>query len=335
MRTRIALGIAFTFCWSVALRADFSYQQTSKITGGALAGAMKVVGVFSKQAREPVESTVIVKGDRMATISPQSASIIDLQKETVTQIDFHRKTYSVMTFAQLADLMKQMDEQMKSEKGKPVQNLTFKASVRRTGETKSVGGVDTHEAILKIEMIGTDEKTGEPVTAMVITTDMWLAKPVAGYEEIRDFHRRMAQKLSWAPNMGMMSQPGMARGMAELGKEMSKLDGMPILQLVSMGGPESGQAAGQPEAAPQPTPQAQEEKPSGGMLGRLAGGRFGGFGHKKNQDQDQQQQGPPPGGGVLMEMTTELSGFSTDAVDASKFEIPAGFKEVEARTGRR
>jgi hypothetical protein len=31
-----------------------------------------------------------------------------------------------------------------------------------------------------------------------------------------------------------------------------------------------------------------------------------------------------------MEMTTELSGFSSGAVDASKFEVPAGFKQVES-----
>ena len=47
------------------LLADFSYEQTSKITGGAIAGMMKVVGAFSRQAREPIRSTVAVKGDRM------------------------------------------------------------------------------------------------------------------------------------------------------------------------------------------------------------------------------------------------------------------------------
>jgi hypothetical protein len=31
-----------------------------------------------------------------------------------------------------------------------------------------------------------------------------------------------------------------------------------------------------------------------------------------------------------MEMTTELSGFSSAPVDPSKFEVPAGFKQVES-----
>ena len=47
------------------LSADFSYQETSKITGGAMAAMMNVAGIFSKNAREPIVSTVAVKGDRM------------------------------------------------------------------------------------------------------------------------------------------------------------------------------------------------------------------------------------------------------------------------------
>ena len=36
------------------------------------------------------------------------------------------------------------------------------------------------------------------------------------------------------------------------------------------------------------------------------------------------------GPGALIEMTTEMSGFSAAAVDASQFEVPAGFKKVES-----
>src|SRR5689334_14051396 len=42
------------------LLADFTYQETSTITGGAVMSMLKVVGVFSKQAREPIVSTISV-----------------------------------------------------------------------------------------------------------------------------------------------------------------------------------------------------------------------------------------------------------------------------------
>src|SRR5271169_512568 len=92
MRTRMALGIAMILWSGTTLLADFSYQTNSKITGGMMASAMKVAGVVSKQAREPIESTVMVKGDRMATVSAHAAHIIDLKSETMTEVNFDKKT---------------------------------------------------------------------------------------------------------------------------------------------------------------------------------------------------------------------------------------------------
>ena len=85
--------------------ADFSYEETSKITGGMMAGMMKFAGAFSKQAREPIVTTVAVKGDRMMHGSQHNASVIDLGKETITSINFDKKQYSVMTFEQMKQMM--------------------------------------------------------------------------------------------------------------------------------------------------------------------------------------------------------------------------------------
>jgi hypothetical protein len=35
--------------------------------------------------------------------------------------------------------------------------------------------------------------------------------------------------------------------------------------------------------------------------------------------------------GIAVEITTEWSAFSTEAVDASKFEVPAGFKQLRKK----
>src|SRR5579862_3709255 len=83
------------------LLGDFSYEQTSKITGGVVASMMKVAGAFSKQAREPIHNTVSVKGDRMWHGNDQRGQVIDLAKETITTVDFQKKTWSVMTFAEM------------------------------------------------------------------------------------------------------------------------------------------------------------------------------------------------------------------------------------------
>ena len=56
----IIAGIMVVPCST--LLADFTYEETSAITGGALAGMLKVVGVFSKQAREPIPGSSLRAG---------------------------------------------------------------------------------------------------------------------------------------------------------------------------------------------------------------------------------------------------------------------------------
>jgi hypothetical protein len=48
---------------------------------------------------------------------------------------------------------------------------------------------------------------------------------------------------------------------------------------------------------------------------------------KEEQEKAQVQQGPK----TVLEMTTETQSISTSGVDASLFEIPAGYKKVEMR----
>jgi hypothetical protein len=314
---------------------DFSYEETSKVTGGMMAGVIKVAGAFSKQAREPMVSTVAVKGDRMVHWSQHHASIIDLNRETITDVNLDKKQYSVLTFAQMKQAMEEMSQKMKSSPDAQRADVHFKVSAKDTGEKKAIAGFDTHEMILTMEMEGTDQQTGNK-GGMVITSDMWLAPKMAGYSEIADFYKRMSQKLDWTPSgMGILgSRPDMVKGMAELNKEGAKLNGVPVLQVVKMGAHAEGQPQnGQAAQAPQQQDQ-QADKPS---IGSILGGHLGGLGRKK-KDQDQAQSGGEGGAapqgsgdasGSLMEMTMEMSGFSSAPVDGSRFEVPAGFKQVE------
>lgn len=319
--------------------ADFSYQETTKITGGALMSAMKAVGVFSKQARqanEPIQSTVAVKGDRMVNRSAMHATIIDLASQTITNIDLEKKTYSVMTFEQMKQMLEQMQQNMQKKRPDGDQTeMKFKVSADNTGQTKLINGFDAKELILKMEMEGTDQKSGQ-TGSMVVTADTWIAPSVPGYSEVRDFHRRMAEKLHWTPNGNMfMNRPDVAEGMAEVYKESAKLDGMPVFQTTTMGAAGTAPADG---SNPQPAAQqAPADKPSvGSSLGSALGGKFG-LGRKKSQDSQAQAPASSSGGsasGALLVMTTEMTDFSGNAVDASQFEVPAGFQKIEPQMPR-
>ena len=325
---------------ALQLPADFTYRETTTITGGAMLNMMKVVGVFSKQAREPVQSTVSVKDDRMVHRTQQQATVIDLAAQTVTTIDLQRKTYTVMTFEEFRQMMEQMSQKMQKSQSQGGQ-MEFKISTKDTGNTKEIAGYQAKELVLRMEMQATDQKSGQQ-GSMVISSDIWLAPSVTGYQEVRAFYTRMGEKLAFNPGGGMfMSSPEASRNMGELYKEIGKLDGIPVLQTISMGGmgqPGAGDTSAQQGSGGQQQQQQQAARPSlGGALGGALGGKFG-LGKKKQQDdqasagqQSQQQQGNG-NPGSLMEATTEMSGFSSDSVDDSMFAVPAGFKKVEHRT---
>ena len=273
-----------------SLLADFTYQETSTITGGMMMSMMKIAGVFNKQAREPIQSTVAVKGDLMVHRTATHASVIDLAAGTITSIDFQKKQYSVMTFEEMKQMMEQMSQKMqKNDKAE----MKFKVSANATGKTKQVSGFEAKEMIMKMEMEGTDKDSGQK-GGMTVTTDMWIASGVPGYQEVRNFQKRMAEKLNWTPGGNMfMANPQVSQGMAEVYKEVAKLDGMPVQQLISMG------MAGQPAASRRAGGSSGRRRPSsnrphnrnnsssrrhrtsiGGALGGALGGRFG-LGRKK------------------------------------------------------
>lgn len=336
------LSYSVLACFGAAtMLADFSYQQTSKVTGGALQGMMRMAGAFSKQAREPMVSTVVVKGHRMVTYSPHTSQIIDVDKETVTDINLDKKTYTVMTFAQMKQMMEDAAQRMQQNKNSNANDVHFKAAVKETGQTKTLQGLRAKEIVMTLTMEGTDKQTGN-TGSMDVNSDMWIA-PVDGYDEVRGFYKLYAAKMGMIPgqNMGlMMGRPEMAKGMSDLYKEVGKMDGVPIEMITRIGG--SGTGTGEPGSAPAASQQQNAPPPSGNetvagaALGHLG---LGGFGRrKKNPDQQQQQQSggdPQAASGVLIEMTTESSGFSTAPADPSKFEIPAGFKQVEPEMNNR
>jgi hypothetical protein len=335
-------------CLPVALLADFSYEQSTKITGGMMAGVMKFAGAFSKQAREPLQSTVAVKGNRMFSGNKDRASVIDLDSETITQIDYQKKNYSVMTFAEMKQAMEQAMQRAKdapkqqqqqdqnSDAKKSDVKTDFKVDIKNTGQSREINGLQAKETILTMQIEGTDQKTGNK-GAMVVISDMWLTPSVPGYEEVRNFHMRMAKKMAWTPDsMGaFMGRPDMARAMDNMRKEGARMDGIPLLTVMKMTGAAEGQSSETSETQASSQQSKPQPKPDhGSVLGGKLGG-FGGFGRKKKQDDSQSSSTSPPSentsaSGSLIEMTTESSSFSSAPVDPSRFSAPAGFKKVES-----
>jgi hypothetical protein len=336
---------------AVLLRADFTYQETTQMTGGAMMGTLQALGPLTRAAREPIVSTHIVKGNRMATITKDRTSVIDLDKETITTMDSAKKTYSVMTFADMKqameDAMKRMQGKQRNGKGEDVQ-AQFKISAKATGQSKTVQGLSAQEMLITMAMEGANT-TGD-TGAMEITTDAWYA-PVPGYDDVKAFHRKMAEKLGNTFGSGMQQiaqmaamQGGggnMSQGMEQVARELAKIDGVPVQSVIKMGASGASAQGAAAGASPVP-PRAESQEKQQSAAGAIAGaalGRFGGFGRKKKEEPPQEQprtggQAPQAASGTLMEMTMTLTSFSSGPADGSKFEVPAGFKQVELEMRR-
>jgi hypothetical protein len=350
---------------SASLHADFTYTETIQITGGSIFDAMKMAGAISRQARqagEPIVSTVAIKGNRMAHISPTTTEIIDLDAETITTIDTLKQRYTVMTFEQMkqqiaAAAAKLKEQQQKTDASAPQQPSTtevkFQVHVRNTGQAKEVSGLSTSESILTMNMDATDKSSGQ-TGSLAITNDMWLAPEVPGYDEVKEFQRKFAVKMGTGfssvvhPAMPAQFQ-GSGKGLADMAEEMSKLKGTPVLQVMRMGMTADGTPLPAASEAPLPAQPAGPVMPSAGdvakqsaasaISSRLGGFGLGGFGKKKADPAPAPAPADPapaaaaaqPASSVLMETNTQMGGFSRTVNEAS-FAIPAGFKLVQMKS---
>jgi hypothetical protein len=337
---------------------DYTYQETTQLTGGSLLKMMHTMGIFSSQARhigDPIVSTIYLKGNRLANVSPEEIQIIDLDKETITQIDVQKKTYTVMTFDQIKQGIENARQQMKEQAAKQPQQaqpanpeaqdvkMSFDVKVRKTGAQKEISGLNSSEAILTMTMTATNTQNQQS-GAMAITNDMWMVPEVPGYDQVRDFYKRFGVKMADATvGLGydfskMLAQnPGANQALGDMTKEMQKLDGVPIMQVMRMGTTVNGQplpAASESPSTPEAARPSAGDVAKAGMSSMISShfGGFGGFGKKKKDnpppDDSANQAAAQQQAAILMETKVTTSNFSSAPVDSSHFEIPAGYVQV-------
>ncbi len=335
-----AVGAVLVAAPATPCFADFQYAETSKVTGGSMLKMMKVAGVFSKDAKQITQgmnSIVSVKGNRMRRDDGQgNAEIFDLDHRQIIHIDAKHKTYSVMTFdemrAAIEEARRKAAEQQAKQKGQKTQvKLTPKLSVTPGQGSKVLLDHTARETKMRMdmEMQSDDPKAQGQTVTMWFTSDAWLAT-VKGYDELKRFNLKLAKELDWLPGTVLGGNVQIAPAMAEFQKDSAKLEGFPLLQLVSYG------MVGQQGTA------QQDDKGSSGPAGSVArgiGGVFG-LGKKKKKDDAAPQDDKSSGAdsknaptNSFMDMTIEVTSISADSLDASLFNIPDGYKKVDAKLG--
>jgi hypothetical protein len=267
-----------------------------------------------------------------------------------------------------AEQAKEQAKHPDDDKPKANVKLTPKIESSETGATRNLLGLNTKEMKIRIEMLmeTDDPKAQGQQISSVMDTDSWISPAVPGYNELKQFYVKMAKQMDWVPGtvMGGMANSNIQVSMAELKKNNAKIDGIPLLQTVSMslGGSAMTSAAANaqsaPAQAPPPPPPTQTQEPTSAKdaIAQGIAGHFGlgGFGKKKKKTEDppapntsQTANGtagtpnpaPAPApvatSGSLMEMTIEVTSYSADTLDQSLFDVPAGYTQVQPDSERK
>jgi hypothetical protein len=356
---RVLLSMLLLAPLSVPARADFKYTETSKITGGALKGAMKFAGVFSKQASEatkPMVTTHYVKGKRLRTDNPDGKiQIIDLEGRRIIDIDTQKHTYSEITFEQMKEAMQNAQQKVQQKmdqdtKAKDVKaNVDVKFKVTPGTGTRQILGQATNETKVQVEMdmqaqaqdSSQPSQPSGPVSGTIITTmDMYVAPSVPGYEELGQFYMQMGKEINWVPPSNIHVDPRASQSLDELQKNSANLKGFPLLQYMTMsmaaqdssGNTVQNTNTSASSSSSSSSSSSNSDSTPTSISGAMTKGLGGLFSKKKKQDDtaDQNSPNPPPPStpGSLMEMTIEVNSYSDSSLDSSLFDIPAGYSRI-------
>jgi len=232
---------------AVAAHADFSYTTTTRTSGSAPAQTTKQY----------------LKGRKMKLESAAGAVVIDGDRGTITTIDNKQKSYSVRKIG--ADKAGRV----------AAAKVSSKTAVRETGARKKINGYDAREVSLTMDLgVAAQGKT----VNMQLEADVWLSSDVPGARELEAFKRKNGPLMTFG-----QAHSDIERVMLDLQEKLSRMNGLPVLQVTKINMVLNATQVPQP-SAPVPMPM----------------------------------------------ITSETSGFSTDAIPDSIFEVPAGYRPIAA-----
>ena len=143
------------------------------------------MGKQVKALADPQIETTMVHGNQKAIVSKDYTEIWDLDKEQIIHIDNVRKTYSVVTFADMRKMMQElpakMAEMQEQDEGRAGQGAAaarqrhhaaepevhFSVDVKDTGFTKMIDKYTAKQQIMTMKAIVTD--TNNPGTRSSLT----------------------------------------------------------------------------------------------------------------------------------------------------------------------
>jgi hypothetical protein len=314
-----------------AAQAEVKTRNKSQVKFEGMLGRM--MGMFGgKAVKEGVVATSAVKGDRMVTLNDTTGRIVDLAEEKVYELDLKKKSYTVVTFAELRQQLKEAQEKAqrdaekaaKEEAGKEKEKATepdqkapemdVEFDVKETGERKAIAGYDAREVVMTIT-VHEKGRTIEDRGGLIVASDMWLGPEIPAMRELAEFQLRYWKAIApEAPGMSpeqlatvVAMYPLVKQAMDRLNREQVNMKGTPLLTVTTFDAVKSADQI------------AKESQSSSG--GGLSGGMSGMLARKMmKKDKDEKPRV------TIFTINAETLEIAT-SVSAADLEIPAGFKQ--------
>src|SRR5688572_23580780 len=334
----LVLGLAAVSAHS--LRADVKTDEKTLVKFEGMLG--RVVGIFGgKSVRDGVTTSVAIRGDRMASLTETTGNIVDLKEEKIYDVDIKKKSYKVITFAelrkQMEDAQKRAAEEVKKaqaenptaqEPAPPSEGTQIDVDfdLKESGQKRAINGFDTRELVMTVTMREKGKKLEES-GGMVLMSNIWMAPQIPAMKEIADFQIRFANAIANPMIRGASASemasalamyPMMKDAIARARTEAEKMDGTPILTTTTVNAVKSAEQIAA-ESKQQASGSSVPTSPAGAV-----GGLLGGLMKRTAKPSNT----PPAAAGhtTVMTLTNEVLSVGTAVGDAD-VSIPAGFKE--------
>jgi hypothetical protein len=224
MKKHVVIGTCLALGLALPVHADVTLKQT---TGG------RALGMSGNGS-----AVTYIKGNKMrsdAVIGGKTHTMIfDVDAQRLYIFDSKKKEADVWDMAAFA-----------GELSKAVDVSGAKASLKANGQTKSIGGHSATAYDLEVSMQSAMPGSKDMDMTAVLSGPVWIVKNAPGSADFAAFYTAAVEK-GWifSDPRGAKAQPGQARAMAEMYRQIANTGGIPYASDVQIKMSGSGPMAG-------------------------------------------------------------------------------------------
>lgn len=305
-----------------AAQADVTRKH--KVTSTAFMGNYEATTVeyYASDRHAQESSTKFTSGlmkTMMGSKERPSGEITRLDKELVWQLDPNKKTYTEKTFAQFREELKKGTKEMEDARKNAPKDTVSEDMYQWTVVDKSDPATKTINswACKNVYIEATGVNKSDSLDKVIITINTWNSEAVPGAGEIADYNLRYLKALGMDETALV---PGLTTSAILYQKQFQalieaakKAPGEPVQSLMQIQ---------QNQLKSPDVGKAMAEGAKNELMGKLP---FGGM-KKKEPPKDQKPEWELK---TKFMVNSDLTEATTGAVDAGKFEVPAGFKKKD------